>query len=106
MSVLTKVFDPKHPNEIVPLSFDFSALPGAIIAGASSPLLAVTHLEGAADPSDPADMLVGSPQIIGGQIRQKVRAGVDGATYLFRCEIDTDAGLRWVLNGTLDVRSL
>lgn len=106
MSVLTKVFDPKHPNEIVPLSFDFSALPGSILAGVTSPLLAVLHLEGTEDPGPVENMLVGSPQIIGSQIRQKVRGGVSGATYLFRCEIDTDTGLRWVLNGTLDVRNL
>ena len=105
MSILTKVFDPKHPNEIVPISFDFGALPGAIIASASSPLLVASRHEGAAD-ADPAAMLVGAPQIIGDQVRQKIRGGVADATYLFRCEVDTDDGLRWVLNGTLDVRNL
>lgn len=101
MSVLTKVFDPKHPNEIVPLSFDFGALTSGIVAGATSPLLVVSRVAGAAD-ADPAAMLVGSPQIIGSQIRQKVRGGIAG-TYQFRCEVDAQEGLRWVLIGTLDV---
>lgn len=99
MSILNNSFDAKDPAEIIPITFNFSGLTSAPL----SPIVSVTHEGGAADPT-PANLLFGSPQVIGTQIMQKVHNGVANADYRFRCQVDTPDGNRWVLSGVLPVR--
>ena len=100
MGTFDQSFDPKDPDEIIPLTFNFSGLTSAPI----SPTITVAHIEGPEDP-DPVALLVGSPQVIGTQIRQKIQGGVADANYRFRCQVDTPEGLRWILSGVLPVRT-
>lgn len=99
MTVTKMSFDSKDPGEIVPLSFDFRGL----TSEPSNPVIAVTRFSGNPDASDLTSMLVGAPQVIGTQIRQKVTGGVLGTNYRFRCQVDTPEGLRWVLAGVMAV---
>jgi hypothetical protein len=72
----------KDPAEIVPVTFDFSALAASIDS-----IVAVTaSVKSGADPSVGA-MLYGAATISGTEVRQLVRNGVSGAIYLLRADI-------------------
>lgn len=94
----TDQFDPKSVAEIVPLTFDFARLTGV----PNNPVVTVAHHAGTADPN-PVATLVGSPLVVGSQVRIRVRDGVAGAVYRFSCLVDDDAGNRWELVGKLPV---
>jgi hypothetical protein len=51
-----------------------------------------------------ADMLIGLPVATGAQVQQKVRNGVDGASYRLRCEVDAFDSTHYVLTARLPVR--
>lgn len=93
-------FDPKDPGEIVHLGFDFSALTPA----PTSPVVTAAHHGGTADAA-PSAILSGAPAVSGTTIVQRVAAGVAGANYLLRCQVDTAAGERFILAGVLPVRT-
>ena len=95
----TQQFDPKDPAEIVPLTFDFSALAASV----STPVIQVTRIAGDADPN-PAAMLIGSAQISGAKVVQKAGGGLDGR-YKIRCDVNGDGGAHWALTGTLPVET-
>lgn len=101
MTLTENQFDSKDPEEIVPLTFDFSAL----AIGVSNPVIAVARIAGSAD-ANPATMLSGSPQVSGATVVQKITGGVDGARYSVRCKVDGDNGARWVIPGVLPVESV
>jgi len=96
---MSLTFDPKDPSEIIPLTFEFAALASEI----TLPVVTITHAYGSADSSDLTAMLLGSAQIVGTQVRQKVKLGVNGAGYKFRCQADTPEGLRYVIASVLPV---
>lgn len=100
MGIQDQSFDAKDPAEIIPLVFDFSGLTPTPV----SPVIVISHEAGAADPT-PAALLLGSPQVVGAQIRQKIQGGVLNADYRIRCQVDTPEGLRWVKSGVLPVRA-
>lgn len=97
----TETFDPKDPAEIVPLTFDFTALTDT----PSSPVMSVARHSGTADASDLSLMLVGSPQVVGAKVLQKVQGGVDLANYKFRCDVAGPDGCHWALAGLLPVQT-
>lgn len=85
------MFDPKDPEEVIPVAFDFSKL---AITSITSPVVTATRHEGAADGS-PSSILSGSPVVSGLSVVQKVIGGVSGCTYALRCRVDTPEGYRW-----------
>ena len=96
---MSLTFDPKDPSEIIPLTFEFAALASEI----STPVVSITQAYGVTDASDLTAMLVGSAQVVGTQVRQKVQLGINGAAYKFRCQADTPEGLRYVIASVLPV---
>lgn len=95
MSTDIRKFDPLDPEEIVALTFDFSALATEIVTSAESPQVSISRHSGADDARDLSAMLVGAPQVIGLTVRQKVTASVNGTTYTVRCRVDTPEGYRF-----------
>lgn len=91
-------FDPKDPEEIVPLTFDFAALTDT----PSNPVVSLAHHKGTIDPNVGA-MLIGSPLVVGAQVRIKVQNGLNGSTYRLRCKVESPEGNKWVLAGYLPV---
>lgn len=98
---MTDEFSPKDPAEIVPLSFDFAALTSAPI----NPVVTVVRDSGPKGAADLSGMLLGTPQITGTEVLQKVQGGIATTTYRVRAQVDTAAGLRYVLTGLLPVET-
>ena len=94
------VFSPKSPNEIIPLSFDFSSVLSLVSAVAS---LTITVVDGT-DP-DVADMLDGVAEVQGPVVVQRVKNGVDGVTYELRC-LAANGAERYELVGQLPVEAI
>lgn len=95
-----KRFDRKDPQEVVVLTFDFSAEAAAV----SSPVVTVAHDSGEPDAAS-ASVPDGSPQVSGGKVLQRVKAGVDGANYVLRCTASDGNGNTLVRAGLLMVRT-
>ena len=93
------VFSPKDPSEIVIVTFDFAELTAAVL----TPTVSATWKRGSEDLA-PA-LLSGNASISGAKVLQKVQGGVAGADYLLRCQVDTADAQRYVLTGTLPVRT-
>lgn len=96
----TDTFDPKDPEEVLMVKFDFRNLTTA----PSAPLVTVTRHSGSAD-SNPSDILVGDPEVMGTEVWQKVRNGVAGTVYALRCRVDAPSGLRYVIPARLPVET-
>jgi len=96
---VNQTFDPKDPEEIIPLSFDFTQLG----SGFSSPVVTITHLSGVAD-ADPDAMRLGSPTITGDVALIAIQGGIADADYLVRCSAMQGA-LKYVISGVLPVRT-
>ena len=94
------VFSSKTPNEIVPLSFDFSAVLTLVSAVAS---LTISVVDGT--DADVATMLDGAAEIQGPIVVQMVRGGVDGVTYELRC-LAANGAERYELVGQLPVDAI
>ena len=94
------ILDPKDPAEIVPITFEFVDLTST----PSSPTIAIQRLSGADDPT-PTAMLLGAPQVVGSQVRQKVQGGVNGAIYGLRCEVNDADANHWVIPAKLPVET-
>lgn len=95
-----KRFDKKDPGETVVLTFDFTGEAPAV----SAPTVAITHESGEPDAAF-ASVLEGSPQVSGGKVLQRVKAGVAGADYLLRCSASDGNGNTLVRAGLLMVRA-
>lgn len=93
-------FTAKDPAETIYLTFDFSALATEV----SAPDVTIARIRGTDDPT-PESVLSGSPSASGGKVVQTVTGGVVGTDYLIRCQVDTIDGQRFVLAGTLPVRT-
>jgi hypothetical protein len=93
-------FSPKDASEVIVLAFDF----GALTATPSAPVVTVTRHAGTADPS-PESIKSGSATVSGSRVLQRVAGGLTGADYLFRCQVDSPDGQRYVLAGVLPVRA-
>lgn len=98
---MTDEFSAKDPAEIVPLSFDFSAL----TESPTNPVVTIARESGPKGAADLSGMLLGSPQVIGTEVRQKVQGGIATTTYRVRAQVDTADGLRYVLTGLLPVET-
>jgi len=99
MSTRAKQFDSKAPAEIVPITFDFSAL----LTSIDSVVISVQIRVGA-DPNV-ASMPLAAPVINGGVVQQLIQQGVDGVEYSIRA--DAVAGMqKYALNGHLPVIEL
>lgn len=74
--------DPKAPSEVIPITFDFSALTASIDSVASVSIAVKSGTDPAA-----GSMLFGSHVLNGSLVQQLVQAGVDQAVYLLRADI-------------------
>lgn len=93
-------FSPKDPAEIVVITFDFSEIATAV----ATPTITVTHKRGTAD-ATPALMLAGAAVASGLRVQQVIQGGQAGADYILRCQVEANDGQRFVLAGTLPVRT-
>ncbi len=95
---VNQTFDPKDPEEIIPLSFDFTQLG----SGFTTPVVTVSHLGGVSD-ADPSAMILGSATIASDVATVAIQGGVANADYLVRCSA-LQGGLKYVISGVLPVR--
>lgn len=79
---MTIRWEDKDPGDIIVVEFDFTKDLGALTA-VTAPQVSIAVAVGA-DPSASA-MLVGQPQMIGGQVLQRIQAGVSGCDYALQC---------------------
>lgn len=98
---MTDEFSAKDPAEIVPLAFDFGSLTDAPI----NPVVTIVREAGPKGAADLSGMLLGTPQILGTEVLQKVQGGIATTTYRVRAQVDTAEGLRYVLTGLLPVET-
>lgn len=98
---MTDEFSPKDPAEIVPLAFDFATLTST----PTNPVVTIARDSGPKGALDLSGMLLGSPQIVGTEVRQKIQGGVAATTYRVRAQVDTADGFRYVLTGLLPVEA-
>lgn len=92
----------KDPNEVVPLTFDFSEYLTGGEALTGTPTITVETYSGV--DATPANLIYGSPTVTGDRIKQAVRLGVDGVTYLVRASSTTTAGNVYALGALLPVK--
>lgn len=97
MTTLTE----KDPAEIVPVSFDFAGLTAAPL----TPVITVEHYSGTVDEGTLSDMLESAAAITGTKVVQRIGGGVNGATYLLRCDVTTADNLAFTLTAKLPVRT-
>lgn len=99
-----KEFDSKDPEEIITLTYDFTAeLNGATInPGSASFAIAVVN---GAD-AGVASMPNGAPLIAGGMVFQSVKNGVNACDYGTRCKVNTSDGQTFVIGRKLPVRAV
>lgn len=90
----------KDPAEVVTITFDFSAMAAAL----NTATLAVTVLNGRADPS-PASILSGALNTSGALVIQRITGGQDGTTYALRCVANDADGEVHVLTAALPVKT-
>ncbi|MGE0358670.1 MAG: hypothetical protein AB7P08_17340 [Burkholderiales bacterium] len=96
-------FDPKDPEEIITLTFDFKAAL-ALETISPPPVVSVSVVAGV--DASPGALLNGAPQldVDSKMVMQSVKAGLDGVDYLVRCKAPTTGGQVFVLARTLPVR--
>lgn len=98
---MTTVLSQKDPNEIYPLTADFTASLAKNESVASVHSVTCEVISGT-DP-DAANMLQGSAVMEGNKVKQAIRNGVVGATYLVRVTVVTSAGNRYAAGGQFSV---
>jgi phage gp36-like protein len=75
---MTTRWQDKDPADVIVGEFNFAPW-----TSVSSPVVTITLIEGV--DADPTLMLVGSPTVVGGVVRQRLQGGVDGALYGLQC---------------------
>lgn len=93
-------FSQKDPEEIITVTFDFSA----ITLTPSNPVVSAVAA-GGKDDTSPSAILSGVPVVSGATVLQKIVAGQSGTTYSIRCRIDAPDGSRYVLTELLPVQT-
>jgi len=91
------MLDAKDPAEVITLTFDFSALTGAVQSATTEIDVSIGNDAAA------ASMLSGAPQISGAKVLQQVINGVSGCTYHVRAAATTIDGDVFVLAASLPV---
>lgn len=93
-------WDPKYPQEVIPLGVDFVDLLSATdsLTAASTGITVVSG-----EDADPGSMLVGTPEISGTTVQQWVQGGVSGCSYRLVFTVDSQVGKRLVESGRVDV---
>lgn len=97
-------FPDKDPEEVITLSFDFSAdLAGELINGA--PVVSVTVFAGT--DASPSDLLNGAAQLDGTstKVLQSVKAGLADVDYRVKVKVPTSGSRTLVLARILPVRA-
>ena len=81
-----------------------ASLVEALTAAVLTPAVTSTRHAGADDPT-PEALIDGDPGYVGPVVLQRIWNGVDGTSYLLRCEVDDPDGNHLVLAGVLPVRA-
>lgn len=93
------MFSTKDPQEVIVVTFDFSALTATV----TSPSVTASVASGKPDAS-PSAVLSGTPAISGAKILQTVIAGQDGTSYDLVCKVTSSDGIqKFVLSDVLPV---
>lgn len=95
---MTQRFKDKDPADVVTVAFDFTAMAAAV----TLPEVTCTVAEGT-DPA-PGVVLQGAPSINGAVVLQRVKSGLNGATYALQCLAYNGAD-RYSIEALLPVRS-
>lgn len=93
----TKTLSSKAPDEIIPVTFEFSGLVTAI----DSVLSIEITVQSGTDAS-PSALILGSPSVSGTDVTQLVQVGVDGVVYQIRALIQSGQ-LKYALKAYLPV---
>lgn len=94
---MAQAFDKKDPEEKYAVRFDFTKVLSAITSAT------VTASVVGEDP-DPSLVLDGNSQIVGTEVRQRVKEGLEDCKYTLRC-VATDGTETYVLLGSLPVKT-
>lgn len=94
---------PKDPAETKMLRFVFGA---DLADGETIASVTVSAATEAGVDASPANVLMGSPTVSGGDVLQRVHGGLAGCDYRLRCLATTSAGLVHLASGCLPVRPL
>ena len=92
--------DYKTPDEIVDLSFDYSANLGDSETISSATVTA--HLKKGVD-ANPENTLFGIATVAGALVYQRVTGGADKNLYVYKCLVDTSIGRRLELDAFLPI---
>jgi hypothetical protein len=96
-------FSPKDPFEIIPLTFPFGQKLKAVGEKISTiqvvDVVVYTGIDATA-----ANILSGGATVVGDDVIQKVRQGVDGVEYLIRAVVVTVSGLVLAVGGILPIQ--
>lgn len=93
----------KDPAEAFPVSFDFG---DALIGAESISAVEIAVSTRSGTDATPAAILDGAAVQDGAEVVQRIQGGVDGASYLVRCEATTSTGRVLVVAAVLPVRTL
>lgn len=77
-----KTISPKTPFEVVPVTFNFTDVTDTV-----DTVVSISVIVKSGTDANTAAMPFGSPQIEGGKVKQLIKAGVDQAAYLLRCDV-------------------
>lgn len=96
-----QTFTPKQPGETLNIGFDFSAslAPTEVLNSAT---VTVSVLRGT--DIHPENMMVGSPEILGGVVSHFITGGIAGVTYMLTCTAVTSDPQTLISEGVLEVR--
>lgn len=101
-----RAWSPLDPAEAVVLTFNLGT-DTALASGETLATPAVSFAVRKGEDADPDALIDGSPQVLGPLVLWKKRAdaGVPGADYTVRLEVDTSAGQHLVVVGLLVIRT-
>lgn len=92
-------FEPKDPEEICTVAFDFARRTTA----PSAPMVSVQRIETQDVDATPL-ALVGRAVVVGSKVLQRMRSGSNGSVYMLRCSVTAASGDRYVMAGMLAVK--
>lgn len=89
----------KDPEEIITVTFDFTALGETVSSAAVSIKLAAGGSDATA-----STMLLSAPALDASKVNQRVQGGKAGSSYELRCKATMASGLVYVLPAILPVK--
>jgi hypothetical protein len=95
-----KLLPTKGPDEVVPISFDFTA---DISSGATVTVISVTASVVSGADASPGNLLQGAAIATGATVVQWIKGGVSGVGYAVQCLVSASDGQTLALTSRVDV---